>query len=133
MDKTNEMRQLMKAKGFTLNTLAQRTGLDRQTIARYMNHPKPSKKQRDSFVKLARALGTTEAEIRRMTGHELQKQHPILDVLNERQMTMLEFSEESGVPYETLRGIITGKVKKPRPETISYIADMLEVDEGRLT
>lgn len=132
MDEKNELKELIKERGFTMGSLSKRTGISTQTIATYINHPKPSKKQTGSFTKLARALGVTEQDVRRMTGNELEKKHPILDVLNEKGMTMLQFAQESGVPYGTLRGIVSGNVKNPRRDTIGYIADTLDVDVERI-
>lgn len=129
----NELKQLIYEKGYTIESLSRRIGVNSGTVSRIINHPKENKRQSDTFFKIARALKVTETEVRRMTGNELERDHPLISAIADKGMTLQEFAEWSGVAYYTIIGIVSRRVPNPHESTMQYMADMLDVPMERIT
>ena len=128
----NELKQLIYEKGYTIESLSRRIGVNSGTVSRIINHPKENKRQSNTFFKIARALKVTETEVRRMTGNELERDHPLISAIAEKGMTLQEFAEWSGVAYYTIIGIVSRRVPNPQERTMQYMADMLDVPVERI-
>ncbi|MBR2654005.1 MAG: helix-turn-helix domain-containing protein [Lachnospiraceae bacterium] len=128
----NELKKLMEQKGYDIGTLARAVGCQRWTLSNILNKPKPRVNQTSTYFSIARVLETTEEEVRRISGNPLMKQHPLIRAISMKGLTVREFSIKTGVPYETLIGIISGRVKKPSMGTLYMLGDLLDVDPESL-
>lgn len=128
----DDLKRLIYDKGFTIKTLAKRMGCATSTIGKIINHPRERMKQTDTFFKMARALGITESELRKMSNNPIKRNHPIVEILSERNLSMMEFAQQSGVAYDTIIGITSGRVTNPHLSTLEYIAEELGVPVERI-
>ena len=128
----NELKALIYKNGYSIESFARRIGVASSTISRIVNHPGANKRQSDTFFRIARALKVSENEVRRMTGNELERDHPLISAISEKGMSIQEFAEWSGVAYYTIIGIVSRRVPNPHRSTMEYMADMLDVPVERI-
>lgn len=126
------LKEMIKHEGYTNREFCQIARISEYTLYKMMKGNYTTYRQTDTFFRVARILGITEKELRMMTRIKNSNTHPLKQAIEEKGMTMRDFCFVHDLPYETVIGIVSGKVRKPRVDTLVWLADALQMPVERL-